>query len=252
MVLNCLVSSRGFCWEHSPKFLLSCVQARILVHGCPPHEGVTSSLGAQLGVGASTSSGTSINNDRWCNATGEVLSSLLPMESEWAKLIQACNGLIAFDAVLCGRESHHCGMAPQDLSPRIACVSLSGCQQCGSCPEGPAKPGESPENALPLLDPPPLHFSSVKAAQRPDTKGQDDPMLIARCRVCLKNRWCGRCNAWWCEACYTVPSRDGLLPLMDPPTGRRNSSIKVHNHLCVATCLMDESLNGVGEGGMWG
>lgn len=31
-----------------------------------------------------------------------------------------------------------------------------------------------------------------------------------------------------------------------------NEDIKVHNGLCVSKCLMDELLNGVGEGGMWG
>lgn len=178
----------------------------------------------------------------------------LPLEDEWAKIIQACEGLIAFDAVLCRHEPPQDGVFSVDLSPKIASIGLSGCQQCGSCPEGPAKPGVSPESQLPLLAPPPLHSSSIKAAQRLDTKSMAHPTFIARSRDCLKDRWCQRCNTWWCESCYTVPSRRTVIPQSATAAGVSNpeSSIKVHNHLCVSMCLMDELLNGVGEGGMWG
>jgi len=231
---------------------VDCAQAAKDVHGRPPHEGITTSLGAQLGVGSFTSSETPQQSDLWYNATGKVLSHSSFNDSEWASLIQACKGIIAFDAVLCAGELHRYDMGPVNLSPRIACISLGGCQQCATCPEGPSKPGGSPESALPLLFPLPLHSSSVKAARRPDTKELAHPMMIARCWACLKDRWCERCNVWWCEACYTVPPSKYPLPLADPPIERNISSIKVHNHLCVSTCLMDELLNGVGEGGMWG
>ncbi|KAM0798692.1 hypothetical protein BDR22DRAFT_364842 [Usnea florida] len=121
---------------------------------------------------------------------------------EWPKVLEACVGVIAFDAVLCRH--------PAISRPSLATVRLNGCKSCGSCPEGPAYPGVSPPDRLPLLSPPPLHSSKVEVAQRIDTAGQPFPPLILRCRTCLKNRWCETCNAWWCESCYTVPKSGNL------------------------------------------
>ena len=36
-----------------------------------------------------------------------------------------------------------------------------------------------------------------------------------------------------------------MTPLVD-------QSIKVYQNLCISSCLMDDLMNGVGEGGMWG
>jgi len=260
ILLCCL---NAFLLAHGEMLTPNCAQARSFVQGRPPHEGITNSPGAQLGAGTFTSSGTLHKqfiqsswhqNDPWYNANGEVLLLEPPFHDEWAKLIQACEGMIAFDAVLCRNEPHQAAVAPLNQRPRIAGISLGGCQQCGACPEGLARPGESPESQLPLLAPSPLHSSSVKAAQRLDTKGLIHPTLIARCRDCLKDRWCERCNVWWCEACYTIPSRRAASSTLATPLGANGlePNIKVHNQLCVSTCLMDELLNGVGEGGMWG
>ena len=235
-----------------------------------PQTGVTNSLGAQLGSGTSMSSGALHGQlvrsswhqyDPWYSATGNVLDIGGSIEEEWARLIQASEGLIAYDVVLCrhgtlrsdadsGSETLPLGSVPR---PTLAAVSLAGCQGCGSCPEGPAHPGTSAENEIPLLTPPPTHHPSVKVAQRLDTHGLPQPPFIARCRTCLKDRWCERCNIWWCESCYTIPRnlRSSAI-LSGSELETITASIKVLNNLCVARCLMDELLNGVGEGGMWG
>ena len=237
--------------------------------------GVTNSVGAQLGAGASSSGALHRDfvqsswhqSNPWYSSSGtEVFRVPSDNDAEqWASLIEACSSLIAFDAVLC-RQRRHVVAFPEDndstgsdepncsARPSLATVSLGGCQECGSCPESPAYPGISPEQQLPLLAPPPLHSSSVKAAQRLYTNGLPHPPLIARCRQCLKDRWCERCNAWWCESCYTVPTKRVLVKreiLLDGKKGRQES-IKVHNTLCVGKCLIDQLFNESGEGGMWG
>ena len=220
-----------------------------------PGIGITNALGAQLGAGISMSSGALHEqliksswhqNNAWYGATGQVFRLDVTIEQDWALLLQACEGLIAFDAVLCRQVPNH-----PNAGPKLATVSLGGCETCGSCPEGRVSPGTSTENELPLLAPLPIHLSSVRIAQRLDTGGYPHPPLIARCRTCLKERWCERCNVWWCESCYTIPSRRERASVSQA-TGADESSIKVHNNLCVSKCLVDEMLNGVGEGGMWG
>lgn len=101
-----------------------------------------------------------------------------------------------------------------------------------------------PVGYLPLLSPPPLHSATVAVAVRPrqDIRdgraqeafaaawrrenqcdlGDETPYsttkttktasgkvgaahFVARCRRCLENRHCTRCNRWWCEACYMPP-----------------------------------------------
>ena len=220
-----------------------------------PGIGITNALGAQLGADTSMSSGALHRQliksswhqyNAWYGATGQVLKLGATLEDQWALLLKTCEGLIAFDAVLCRQAPNH-----SNAGVKLATVSLGGCQICGSCPEGPAFPGVSAQNELPLLAPLPMHQSSVKTAQRLGTSSYPHPPLIVRCRTCLKDRWCERCNIWWCECCYTIPSKRGRACVSQAP-GANEPSIKVHNNLCVSKCLMDEMLNGVGEGGMWG
>ena len=236
--------------------------------------GVTNTLGAQLGAGASSSGALHREfvqsswhqTNPWYGTTREVFRIDSEIAVQWASLIEACEGLIAFDVVLCrqrnnvlahpevGHVSSRSAETIYDARPSLATISLSGCQKCGSCPEGSAFPGKSPDSQLPLLTPPPLHSSLVKAAQRLDTNGLPHPQFIARCRQCLKDRWCERCNAWWCESCYTIPKKRVPSTLTPTATDKKNlrDSIKVHNTLCVKKCLMDQLLNEGGEGGMWG
>ena len=223
--------------------------------------GVTASLGAQLG--ADNHSYYDLDNSRslfgkdpysdspyGAPGMSHVLTSGW-VASEWAEILEACRGLIAFDAVLC---RHDRGSVP-DSRPKLATVRLRGCESCGTCPEGPAYPGVSPAEHLPLLSPLPLHSSKVEVAQRMDTGGEPYPSLILRCRTCLKDRWCEMCNAWWCESCYTIPKNRGRTNGKSASVvsaSASNEDIKVYMGLCVSKCLVDDLLHGVGEGGMWG
>ena len=241
--------------------------------------GITNSIGARLGAGPGAGAPSSgalhkefiqsswHQNNPWYSGSGTEVFCISSKEvsDQWSSLLEAASGMIAFDAVLCRQNSHIVAQMDGEGSqkveemrfearPALANISLGGCQMCGSCPEGPAYPGTSPEQHLPLLAPPPLHASTVKAAQRLHTNGLPHPPFIARCRQCLKDRWCERCNAWWCESCYKIPSKRAPTNLDLAPSGRQGSqqSVKVHNTLCVGNCLIDQLLNEGGEGGMWG
>ena len=216
--------------------------------------GVTSSAGAQLGVQQNyrylgdDEPRIPLHRRGWYKTSGQILPPRFDLE--WVQILQACSGVICFDAVLC---RHNEQAYP---NPSIATISLGleGCQNCHTSPEGPAFAGESPIEQLPLLSPPPLHSSSVRAAQKPALGDPFTPPFFARCRDCLVNRWCERCNVWWCENCYNVPKAQtqavGKGEAGVEESG--NVSIKVHLGLCVQGCLMEELYHGVGEGGMWG
>ena len=216
--------------------------------------GVTASPGAQLGRQLNQRShhelvtGTKSNRHDWYISSGQILSPRF--ETEWVQMLQACSGVIAFDAVLCRHNRESCG------GPNVATISLEGCHNCHSSPEGPAFAAESPINQLPLLAPPPLHSSSVRAAQKPALGDSIIPPFFARCRFCLENRWCERCNVWWCEDCYIIPkAQTQVVGNEKGHAGAEvngNDSIKVHLGLCVQGCLMEEMYHGAGEGGMWG
>lgn len=216
--------------------------------------GVMSSPGAQLGATNSDlleHNADAAVNLHWYDGKGQMaLPGLsLPELEKWQELVHTCAGMIAFDIVSC----RHCHISTNGKasSPRLATVSLKGCKSCGSCPEGPAMAGKSPTSHLPLLAPVPLNSSSVRAAQMPPIEGSDIPPLFARCTTCLEDRWCKRCNAWWCESCYTPPR--GALEESEGSEGLPgNGSVKVHFDLCVERCLVSELYSSVGEGGMWG
>ena len=198
---------------------------------------------------------------------------------EWAEILQACEGIIAFDAVLCRGPRHDPSKAyvrdatasgathPSSfLRPTIATVALgpSGCETCHSSPEGPAVFGDSSPSHHPLLSPVPLHGSSVRAAQIPHTlDGSAPPPLIVRCEDCLKGRWCERCHKWWDEDCYTGSVTAQRTELQQTelteslkPDGTSQllpkQTIKVHMGLCVEHCLREEMMAGAGSDGMWG
>lgn len=220
-------------------------------------QGVTNVVGARLGAMTvdDTSNptvaddGHGLSSDPWYSGSGEIIRS--KNWTEFSSVLEACAGIIAFDAVLCRHDRGAMG----DPLPHVATVALKGCQSCGSCPEGPAKVGTSPEDHLPLLSPPPLHSYSVRAAQDPGPcgEGRSAPGFIARCRSCLEGRWCETCNAWWCENCYSLPGRKSTWQSeSQTPDVITGNGIKVHNDLCVEKCLMGYLLERGGEGGMWG
>lgn len=173
-----------------------------------------SQIGAEWNQKSSDALNTSLarTDDKWYQCSGRMLAR--KPSPEWAETLQACAGIIAFDAVLCRGPRHDPGRYAKNadgltsyLSPAIATVALgpSGCDTCHSSPEGPAEYGQSPAFHLPLLSPVPLHSSNIRAAQTPHTiDGSKPPPLYTRCEGCLKGRWCERCQKWWDEDCYTA------------------------------------------------
>ncbi|GLI80053.1 hypothetical protein PoHVEF18_008401 [Penicillium ochrochloron] len=154
--------------------------------------------------------------NEWYSPSGQVFKHTL--DEGWAQTLQKCEGIIAFDAVLCRGPRHDVNLysnadeenpAPEGrlLGPSIATVALGprGCDGCHSSPEGPAIWGQSPDTQFPLLSPVPLHVSSVAAAKRPELIPGEHPVLIARCTDCLTDRWCHRCNKWFCSNCLPHP-----------------------------------------------
>jgi hypothetical protein len=246
--------------------------------------GVLASEGAQIGSEWNSRSSATLSDSlpsddqqRWYDCTGRALTRTT---SAWADTLQACQGIIAFDAALCRGPRHDITITPGKdfLPPAIAGVALGpkGCETCGTCPEGLAVFGQSDDTTLPLLAPPPTHSSTVRAAQRPETTNGTFPPLLARCEDCIRGRWCERCNRWWCENCYKEPvSRIADAPL--PPTPMipaslrsqvhvrsvewggpaasgtatsQGAPIKVYSKLCVEHCLVGEMM--MSADGFWG
>ncbi|KAL1998264.1 hypothetical protein VTN02DRAFT_6518 [Thermoascus thermophilus] len=154
----------------------------------------------------------------WYRPSGKLLKSTI--EEGWAQTLQKCEGIIAFDAVLCRGPRHNADLyssahadGPRSegglLPPAVATIALGpkGCDGCRSSPEGPAVWGQSPDEHFPLLSPPPLHSSKVSDAKNPYPSGDGHPVLIARCEECMTDRWCHRCNKWFCVSCLPHPER---------------------------------------------
>ena len=209
-------------------------------------------------------------HDRWWRPSGRMFRKT--PASEWAETLQACEGIIAFDAVLCRGPKHDPPkQTPNNeqthnyLPPAVATIALGSarCVKCGSCPEGWTTFEYSPSHHLPLLAPPPLHSSTVKAAQKPLVSSNDGETLgmVARCADCLRGRWCERCQwKWWCENCYTPATRTqlqqqefaqqaiGIAGESWTPENHQEQEIKVHVGLCVDTCLVGELMSGLRKG----
>jgi hypothetical protein len=249
--------------------------------------GVLGSEGAQIGSEWNSRSSATLydslpsdDQQRWYDRSGRVL---IGTTSAWADTLSDCEGIISFDAALCRGPRHDITTTTSKdfLKPAIAGVALGhlGCETCGSCPEGPAVFGRTDEKTLPLLAPPPLHASTVRAAQRPETATNTFPPLIVRCEECLRGRWCERCNRSWCETCYQEPvSRTAApqaprtsiapAPITNPPSQvhvqsvewggspasgsavQQGPPIKVYTKLCVEHCLVGEMM--MSADGYWG
>ena len=154
----------------------------------------------------------------WYSTSGKLFKHT--PEEGWAQVLKKCEGIIAFDAVLCRGPRHDPNLysstmeagTPAEvplLGRAVATVALGprGCDGCHSSPEGPAIWSQSPDTQFPMLSPPPLHSSSVAVAKRPEVIPGEHPVLIARCTDCLTNCWCHRCNKWFCENCLPNPQR---------------------------------------------
>jgi hypothetical protein len=249
--------------------------------------GVLGSEGAQIGSEWNWRSSATLydslpsdDQQRWYDRSGRVL---IGTTSAWADTLSDCEGIIAFDAVLCRGPRHDITTTTSKdfLKPAIAGVALGqlGCETCGSCPEGPAVFGRTDEKTLPLLAPPPLHASTVRAAHRPETMTSEFPPLIVRCEDCLRGRWCERCNRSWCETCYQEPVSRTAAPQAthtsiapapttnlpsqvhaqsvewagssaSGPAVQQGPPIKVYTKLCVEHCLVGEMM--MSADGYWG
>lgn len=223
-----------------------------------PPIGVLASEGAQIGAQWNSMSTAKLNatlpaddQERWYLSNGRVLKR---QQSDWADTLHACEGIIAFDATLC-RGPRHDSATLMDpvayLPPSLASVALGkGCEICGTSPEGPARFGASAETTLPLLAPPPLHASTVRAAQRPDFTDNISPPLFLRCEDCLRGRWCERCNRWWCEKCYDEAAYRSQAAAANDGNANSGAAVKVYTKLCVEHCLVGEMM--MSADGFWG
>lgn len=258
------------------------------VNGAAISSGITFSDGAQLGtMPIPNSISNSAIADPWYCPTGKVIDKGFGKRTSWEETLQACYGIISFDAVLCthmhtamdsvlhaaSKEyllEHKAGIAP------MATISLGpdGCAGCGRHPHDAPVWGESEIYEFPLLWPPPTTAKLIDAVRPPprfSDKGKKlKQRLIVACSWCLTNRHCESCHSWWCADCYNPKkskkwsdmerlSSMGLsyLPSLEELTnGAANDDygehIKVFNGLCVQNCLVAEYMAGAGEGGMWG
>lgn len=195
----------------------------------------------------------------------KVINAPPPIAKEWTSTVLACAGIISFDGVLCRGPRHLNSPAygTIDMSANISShmpdgpakwavttQTVNGCAGCGSAPEGWTVWGDSTgvdaddeTCRFPLLAPPPVHSSNVKAAKCPSgaeamssrgapTKNNQPKRFIARCMECLQDRYCWNCSKWWCEKCYTLGQmdsheglyykvRDGLCIVCDMPEAGR-------------------------------
>ncbi|KAL3956169.1 hypothetical protein ACCO45_009015 [Purpureocillium lilacinum] len=158
--------------------------------------------------------------DAWWSKKGRIISR--PISNEWVNCMVACEGLIAFDAVLCHGPRHRnspvFGKTPFPLrvdsnEPAVATCAVSGCESCGKAPEGLHHPQTSQPMSLPLLAPPPVLSSSIRAATSPhhhrgsNETHHEELSFVARCMDCLRERYCAGCHKWWCEDCYQLPGQ---------------------------------------------
>lgn len=230
-----------------------------------PDSGITSSQGAQIGAEWNSRSQDALSGcgDRWYMPSGKVAwNQDANVMNAWAETLQACEGIIAFDAVLCRGPRHDTssvhGQPSTDgkgwLPAKVATVALGqhGCATCKSSPEQPAVFGESPVHHLPLLDPPSLHSTLVEVAQRPGYD-KEAPRMFARCDDCLTARWCERCSKWWDEDCYRIgPRTSEVRQAAMAYDSAQRSDVRVFLGLCTESCLVSEEMSGSGSGGMWG
>lgn len=239
----------------------------------PSFGGVVSSQGAQIGAQWNIKSEDALaedmarNGDKWFEKTGKIFPKVPSLE--WAEVIQACQGIISFDAVLCSGPRHSSLAAVESkstkwyhhsdyfLPPKVASHALDGCSGCGRAPEGFAHVGFSPNDRFPLVAPPPLHASTIKSAKIPPHSGcEPEKKLMVRCMDCLRARFCESCHQWWCEDCYEIQNQGHSAHSSWESVGQESEgsdkNVKVHMGLCVESCLVSEMMSGAGSNGMWG
>ncbi|KAF9880275.1 hypothetical protein CkaCkLH20_02229 [Colletotrichum karsti] len=228
---------------------------------------------AQIGAGWNAKSQQALSSalrsegDDWYQKKGRVVTRHLV--EEWANTLVDCHGIIAFDAVPCSGPHHinspAYGKVKIPASARhwaVATVALGGCAGCGAAPEGMTVHEHTPASHRPLLSPPPMLTSSIKAATtpQPGTGPGSTSSFVARCVDCLRERYCAGCNKWWCEECYQTPSAAIELAetdviIVDPEGGswvqhqeqQSQPKIKVRNGKCFPECTASEVIDAQNE-----
>ncbi|KAJ6439769.1 ubiquitin fusion degradation protein (Ufd1) [Purpureocillium lavendulum] len=215
------------------------------------HHGASISAGWNHKSQVALTSALRREGDAWWSKKGIIISR--PISSEWVNCMVACEGLIAFDTVLCRgprhRNSPAFGKTPSPLrvdsnEPAIATYAVSGCESCGKAPEGVHRPHASQPMSLPLLAPPPLVSSSIRAATSPHhhqgTVGMpgEELSFVARCLDCLRERYCAGCHKWWCEDCYQLPGQYAMVEtevnnvvVVEPDDGENDAAVSVSESL---------------------
>ncbi|ETS02527.1 hypothetical protein M419DRAFT_77555 [Trichoderma reesei RUT C-30] len=162
--------------------------------------------------------------DVWWHHKGRILPR--PVTQDWASCMLACQGIIAFDAVLCHGPRHrnspaYTGGSDLDSAPAVATYSLAGCEGCHDAPEGVTRPDSRNVASLPLLAPLPILSSSLRAATKPR-----DPCssFVPRCLDCIRERYCLSCDRWWCESCYQLPGQSSGITIVDDDTSLLSKS----------------------------
>ncbi|RFU78174.1 ubiquitin fusion degradation ufd1 [Trichoderma arundinaceum] len=149
------------------------------------------------------------DGDTWWHTKGRMIPLNGKASQEWANCMLACQGIIAFDAVLCHGPRHrnspaHKGTSDLDSAPAVATHALHGCETCHNAPEALIHPGSGSVTNLPLLAPLPLLSSSLRAATTPK---EPCSSFVPRCLDCVRERYCLGCQKWWCESCYELPGQ---------------------------------------------
>lgn len=173
--------------------------------------------------------------ESWYGLRGWQFAGARPVHKDWAQTLVDCEGIIAFDAVLCTGPRHLNSRAwgkfdtdalaaassvaiSQIRSWNIAEYSLDGCAGCGSAPEGWTVWGEEDDSKTrrpddgerrysdggctntdigryPLLSPPPLHSASVRVAMCPAGQPLNPRLATSTSNQTETARFVPRCGA---------------------------------------------------------
>lgn len=153
----------------------------------------------------------------WYAPSGNLLLEANNKRSSWEETLQACKGIICFDAVLCTHM--HAEMAITTLGadspykPGIAplaniALGPDGCSRCGRAPKDSPIWGISDYHEFPLIHPPPFSGKIIDAVRPPiriSPNGEILPQrLIVSCPFCVNVRHCESCHHWWCRDCDPI------------------------------------------------
>jgi hypothetical protein len=184
---------------------------------------------------SATSSSDPGEEEPWYGLRGWQFAGTSHIPQDWAQTLLDCNGIIAFDAVLCAGPRHlnspawgkvdvgALDAASSSASPgvphwSVAQFSVGGCAGCGSAPEGwtvwgqddttnAKRPDASDRRAseptyansdtgrFPLLRHPPLHSSSIKVAMCPAGQPLNYPRASSSATQTGTARFIPRCGA---------------------------------------------------------